>query len=324
MLGNASRAGMEMLDPDTRRLLRSMLSLKEMNRVAIGVMIHNEAGNLPGLLERLRTESIEGVYPDPIVVVSSGSTDESEAIVEQVAREDDRVHLISENERRGKAHAINQFLDQYTSEADICILISGDVLPESGALARLVEPLRRPDVGMTGGRVIPVNPRHTPVGQIVHALWALHHAVARRQPKLGEMVAFRSSIGRLDPRTPVDEASIEAKVIGTHQRLVYVPEARVYNRGPANIAELIQQRQRIWRGHRWLRKHTGYTVATYRLRDLMLPAIGHLIRHPLTLPGLIAATLIEIWSRLEARHSKAPLPTVWAILSSTKAPIQPS
>jgi len=290
-------------------------------------MVHNEAGNLPGLLDRLSSETVPGIALDPIVVVSSGSTDGSEAFVERAATGNPRIRLVCEPHRRGKARAINRFLSTLPDDVDCCVLISGDVLPETGAVAKLLSPLADPSVGMTGARVIPTNPRTGLAQRTVHTLWALHHAVASQTPKLGEMVAFRPSAGPIDPRTPVDEATLEARVVAAGQSLVYVAQARVYNRGPATLRELIAQRQRIWAGHRWLRQETGYAVATYRLRDLIGPALAHLWRRPGSIPILALAALIEAWSRMTGafpRRGRASLPTVWPVLPTTKAPIRPS
>jgi GT2 family glycosyltransferase len=312
---------------DTRRLYRPMLSLIDMKRAAIGVMVHDEAGNLPGLLDRLSAERVPGVALDPIVVVSSGSTDGSEAIVERAAIEDPRIRLVAEPRRRGKARAINRFLSTLPADVEGCVLISGDVLPETGAVEKLLAPLSDISVGMTGARVIPTNPRAGVAQRIVHTMWALHHAVASRTPKLGEMVAFRPDTGPIDPRTPVDEATLEASVVAAGLSLVYVSQAQVYNRGPATLRELVAQRRRIWAGHRWLRKQTGYAVATYRFRDLLGPALAHLYRQPRSAPALLLAALIETASRILGsvpRRGRDRLPTIWPVLPTTKAPIQHS
>jgi biofilm PGA synthesis N-glycosyltransferase PgaC len=298
-----------------------MLSLKEMTRAAIGVMVHNEAGNLPRLLARLRSEEVPGTRLDPIIVVSSGSTDDSDVLAAHVAAQDHRVQLIREPERTGKARAINRFLTGLPADVDRCVLISGDVLPETGAIGHLFHALGEEDVGMTGAQVIPVNPRHGLASRVVHTLWAMHHVVATRQPKLGEMVAFETNLGPIDPSTPVDEATIEAQCVAHGKRLAYVPDARVYNRGPSTLGELIAQRQRIWQGHRWLAQNTGYAVATYHLSSLIKPTLRHLMSRPRDAPFVILAAGIELWSRLRGSLSDQPLPTVWPRLPSTKAPI---
>ena len=292
-----------------------------MNRVAVGIMVHNEVHSLERLLTRVCAEAIPGWRLDPIVIVSSGSTDGSDEIVGAVAATDPRVRLITEPERTGKARAINRFLSVLPPHVDRCILLSGDVLPERGALAHLLAPLSRSGVGMTGGVVVPTNPKRGVVNRVVHVLWALHHEVASRRPKLGEMVAFRTGFGAIDGESPVDEASIEAAVERLGLDLVYVPGARVFNRGPSSLVELIAQRRRIWTGHSWLKRTAKYTVSTYCLRGLMRPVMALLRRHPSWAPYLILAGLIELWSRLLGTVDRVRgqrLPTIWRVLPSAK------
>jgi biofilm PGA synthesis N-glycosyltransferase PgaC len=292
-----------------------------MNRVAVGIMVHNEVHSLERLLTRVCAEAIPGWRLDPIVIVSSGSTDGSDEIVGAVAATDPRVRLITEPERTGKARAINRFLSALPPRVDRCILLSGDVLPERGALAHLLAPLSRSGVGMTGGVVVPTNPKRGVVNRVVHVLWALHHEVASRRPKLGEMVAFRTGFGAIDGESPVDEASIEAAVERLGLDLVYVPGARVFNRGPASLVELIAQRRRIWTGHLWLRRTTEYAVSTYYFRGLVRPVMALLWRHPSWAPYLVLAGLIELWSRLLGTMDRVRgqrLPTIWRVLPSAK------
>ena len=69
------------------------------------------------------------------------------------------------------------------------------------------------------------------------------------------------------------------------------------------LRELIAQRTRIWTGHQWLRQRTGYAVATYRIRDLIGPALTHLRVHPRSAPTLLLAALIELWSRSQGARA---------------------
>lgn len=284
-------------------------------------MVHNEVHNLPQLLAAVQAEEHPNLRIDRIIVVSSGSTDGSNDAVQRTAATDPRIQLLTEPARTGKARAINRFLHALDSDIDRVVLLSGDVLPERGAVAHLLAGLDDPGIGMTGGRVIPTNPRRGWVHRTVHMLWMLHHQVATRQPKLGEMVAFRPSLGPIHPDSPVDEASIEAAVHERGLRLAYLPVARVFNRGPATWRELIAQRRRIWTGHNWLRDTTGYRVATYRFRDLIGPVLAVLRRRPHYLPLLLMAGTVELWARAQGALRLGvsdQLPTVWPVLPSTK------
>ncbi len=292
-----------------------------MHRVAIGTMVFNEAANLPRLLPRLSALSAPDVRVTDILVVCSGCSDDSERLVLRAAQRDPRIRLVSEQHRRGKAAAINRFLALLPQDVDSCVLVSADVLPAPDALGALLRPLADPRVGMTGGCPYPTNPAKGLLHRVVRFQWAVHHRLAARSPKLGEMVAFRNVVDRIDAKTPVDEATLEARIVEQGLLLVYAPEARVSNRGPDNLAELLIQRQRIWNGHLRLRRGTGYEVATYRLRNVLPPVWEQVRSHPRDLPVALAAGVIEGIARTLGTADQALLgrtPTAWRALPSTK------
>ncbi len=288
-----------------------------MIRTEIGVMAHNEAANLPRLLDRLLSEPGD----HRVHVISSGSTDGTNEIVQNLVTIHPRLSLTVEPSRRGKARAINRFLSTLSEHTERCVIISADVLPRPGALAQLLAPLDDARVHMTGARPCPTNPTDTLVDRIVHLQWTLHDRIARVRPKLGEMVAFRPPVDPLDPETAVDEAAIEAQLTAEQGQLVYVPQAEVLNRGPRTWRDLLAQRERIWVGHLRLRKRTGYRVSTYRIQDLIGPAIRLLIEQPRRLPEMIAGAVVEMIARFRGsiKHRiLGQLPTVWPVLLSAK------
>lgn len=289
-----------------------------MMQTEIGVIAHNEAGNLAALLTRLMTEP--GGHR--VCIVSSGSTDATDDIAREWASQHDRIRAIIEPKRRGKARAINRFLQELRPETECVVLVSGDVLPEEGTLGKLLVPLQSAEACMTGARPCPDNPKRGLIGLIVHFQWDLLDHIARRRPKLGEMVAFRTPVRPIDPESVVDEAALEAQLTAAGGSLAYVPSARVRNRGPGTWSDLVAQRERICIGHRRLQARTGYRVTTQRLVDLVGPALGFLIRHPNQLPIAMAAAGIEVWARLRARRARE-LPSVWPMLQSTRIQGQP-
>jgi len=288
-----------------------------MAKTEIGVMAHNEAGNLLGLLERLLAEPGD----HQVCVVSSGSTDETNAIARSMEACSSRIRLIVEPARRGKARAINRFLAELHPDTERVVIVSGDVLPAPGALAQLLAPLDDPHIHMTGARPCPINPRTGWINRVVHFQWDLLDAIARRNPKLGEMVAFRPPIDPLDPDTVVDEAALEAQLTHSQGQLAYVPEAHVTNLGPQTLSDLIAQRERIWMGHLRLHQRTGYRVSTYRLQDLFLSAVVFLAARPRQLPVAIVAAAIEGVARIRGTYRlrvHGELPTIWPRLLSAK------
>ena len=70
---------------------------------SIGIMAYNEEANIGRLLEALVSQRTAKVTLSEIVVVASGCTDRTEAIVQDWARRDGRIRLISQPRREGKA-----------------------------------------------------------------------------------------------------------------------------------------------------------------------------------------------------------------------------
>ena len=83
-----------------------------MSKVAIGTMVHNEAGNLPLLLPRLAALRAEGHSVEQVIIVCSACTDSSVEIARKAEALDSRFEVIVEDFREGKAAAINQFLQR--------------------------------------------------------------------------------------------------------------------------------------------------------------------------------------------------------------------
>jgi glycosyltransferase involved in cell wall biosynthesis len=234
-----------------------------------------------------------------VLVIASGCTDKTEEIVRSVAAKDRRLRLVVESERSGKASALNILL-RHSSEPFVVIL-GGDVVFTPGSLARLVEPLADPSVGMTGARPAPTNPRNGIVGHAVNILWDVHHELSLRKPKLGEAVAFRRVLNSIDESTLVDEASMEQVIVGQGLQLRYVPDAIIRNHGPETMREFFAQRTRIYRGHVGVATATGYRVSSMGLAS-PLAAGWRLWRRGGTPARYIVSTMaLEAIARLGAR-----------------------
>lgn len=283
-------------------------------------MAHNEARNLGRLLERLRAIDIDAAGDVRIVVVASGCTDDTVAIAEDVARQDPRVEVIVDPERRGKAVAINQFIAA-AAGADVLVMESGDTIPEPDAIPLMVARFADPSVGMVGAHPLPEDDEDTFIGFANQLLWRLHHAVASVSPKQGELVAWRNAVDALPEDAVVDEAHLEDLITRRGYRLAYEPDAIVHNRGAATLDAFLTQRRRNHAGHRALAAREGYRPAT---RDHLLVArlaLRELLRRPLRAHWFVAAALLETWAAVLGwwDHTVAGRShAVWTVVEGTK------
>jgi cellulose synthase/poly-beta-1,6-N-acetylglucosamine synthase-like glycosyltransferase len=232
---------------------------------------------------------------------------------------DPRIHLLVEPERKGKASAINLFLQHQTER--VLVVCSADLLPQPDTVEKLVAPFADPEVGMTSCRPVPVNDPDTFMGFAAHLLWGLHHEInVSGGFKSGEMIAFIKIFERIPYRTSVDEASIEPVVRGQGYKVSYVPDAVVLNKGPETVDDFLRQRRRIYSGHLDVKELLGYSVSTMSAGRVFKTLLRNLDWRPKQflwtwlVVGLEAYGRYLGWRDYKNRRDH----TVWEIAKSTK------
>lgn len=288
-------------------------------RCSIGIMAHNEEANIGQLLQRLLEQELTTVALSEIIVVASGCTDRTEEIVRGWAARDGRIKLLIQVTREGKASGVNLFLREASEE--VVVLSSADLLPDRHTVQRMVEPLADPEVGMTSGRPVPVNDPDTFMGFAAHLLWNLHHEIAQRHFKAGEMTAFRLIFQRIPYDSAVDEASVEPVVKGQGYKTAYVPDAIVYNKGPETVADFLQQRRRIYAGHLAVRRNLGYVVSTmsgWRILGALVRCLDWRPRRLLWTVGVVALEIYGRWLGWRDFRTRRQQHVVWEIAKTTK------
>lgn len=227
---------------------------------SVGIMAYNEEANIAEAIASVLNQQVACGKVAELIVVASGCSDSTEEIVTALAADDPRIQLIVQEERAGKASAINLFIG--AARSPILLMVGADTVVADGSVGELLRHFKDPIVGMVGGHPVPVNDDETFVGHSVHLVWRLHDRIARRTPKLGEIVAYRNVIAGIPSDTAVDEISIEAAISELGYQLVYETRALVYNKGPTTVADFLRQRRRIAAGHHEIAKQDGYVAST--------------------------------------------------------------
>ncbi len=289
--------------------------------ISIGVCVYNEEKNIKTLLNSLLAQKTKEQIKE-IIVVSSACSDRTDEIIENdFSKSDPKIILLKQEKREGKASAINIFLEK--AKGDIIVLESGDTIPAVDTIDKLTEAFSDPKIGMAGGRPMPINDPDTFMGSTVHLLWELHHKLAMRHPKLGELVAFRRDlIKRIPTDTAVDEAFIEALIEEKGYKLTYVPDAIVYNKGPENISDFLKQRRRIFAGHLHLKQTKGYAPSSMRKIEIMKLIIKDARLNPKKILWTWGAMILEFYGRALGSYDfyiKKDNPYIWKVAVTTKA-----
>ncbi len=295
-------------------------SLALMNRpLAIGIMAYNEAANIGSLLDSILAQTaIDRI--NRIVVIASGCTDDTCAIVQRYASEHPIVELIAEEERGGKVRAINTFFSH--APEPILMVSSADLLYEPQTVAALTAPFEDDRVGIVGSHPVPLNSSDDFLGFTVNLMWRLHHEISLRQPKMGELIAFRNVFRGLNPETPADEVQIEHGVRSVGFEVRYAPDAIVRNRGPETLADFVAQRTRWIAYNMQIQRKHHLPVSTLRTAPLLSAALSSGRANRRRLHWLAGAALLEGYCRLLAtvgyRSLNAAAADGWKPVASTK------
>lgn len=288
---------------------------------SIGIMAYNEEANIGRNIRAVLEQHSPSIRIEEIIVVASGCTDRTVPIVTEIALQEPQVRLCIQEKREGKASAINLFLRQATCK--IVVLISADVIPEASALEYLCTPLKDPKIGMVGGRPAPINDPTTFMGHTVHLLWHLHDRLARVNPKLGEIIAFRNIISGIPTDSAVDEISIQALISQLGYQLLYQPACIVYNKGPLTIQDFLKQRRRIYAGHLRVREQQQYVASTMKVGPIihqLLVCRDFALRTPQHVIWTLGAILLEAFARLQGYYDylRKREHHIWQMVDSTK------
>lgn len=288
---------------------------------SVGVMAYNEERNIARLLNALCQQELQKVVISEIVVVASGCTDDTVKIVENLSRQNSKIKLSIQPKREGKARAINLFIKN--AKTDILVLESADTLPDEESIENLIKPFMDAKVGMTAAHILPLNRPDTFMGFYINLFWQLHHEIAIKFFKAGEMVAFRKVIDEIPFDTATDETSIAALIIKNGYELVYCPDSIVRNRGPENLKDFLKVRRRHLVGYYHLKKiwpdaYIPATMNNFLVLQLVLKDMKWNLK---SVTWTFGAIFLEAFARLLALydwHITRYNPYIWQVAESTK------
>lgn len=292
-------------------------------RCSVGITAYNEEENIGPLLEAMVDQHLHDVEITEIIVVASGCTDNTVPIIQSYQARDPRIKLIIQPERRGKTSAINLFLRE--AKEDLLVLESGDTFPHENAVENLVRVFKDPTVGMSGAHKIPVNTPDHLVGLFTHLRLRMEHELCLDIPRLGEMIAFRRVLDQIPLDVAMDEAFVEAIVIKHGLRVIYSPDAVVYNSGPTTVSDFVRQRRRNHAGHLYLRHKYGHQVSSLQNTRVMRVAWREFWGAVRLVLSLALLAFLEGWSRLLGWYDfviKRDRHVVWDMALTQKQNVQ--
>lgn len=200
--------------------------------VSIVMVVRNEAE----VLDRKLRNLLSLTYPAElyeIVVVSDGSSDDTESVLRPQAST--RIRAILLPEARGKAAGLNEGIK--AAHHDIVVLTDARQEIEAGALHLLMENFADPAVGCASGELLLGDPQSGESGRGVGLYWRMEKAIRQMEADSGCVVgatgAFyavrRSLLVSLPPETILDDVFLPMNVVRQGSRVVFDDRAHAWD-----------------------------------------------------------------------------------------------
>ncbi len=219
-------------------------------KVTLMISAYNEEKVIEAKIEN----SLALAYPREklnIVVVSDGSTDQTEAIVASYSARG--VALWSFQPRHGKISAINRAMERI--EDEIVILSDANVIYESGVIGELVKHFKNSAVGAVSGSVSVID-APCRIGWLEWVYQRYENTIKKLETQIGSitgvdgaMYAIRKSAYRkIQENVILDDLVISMAIARQGKRILFEPKAKGFEHAAMTVEEGFKTRVRVTAG----------------------------------------------------------------------------
>lgn len=271
-------------------------NLEFLPRVTIIVAAFNEARHIEATIRNKCAQD----YPRDllqILVVSDGSTDGTDEIVEHLAAGDARIRLLRQIPRQGKTAALNWAVGQAAGE--ILVVSDANSMYRQDALRMLMRNFADPEVGYVSGQMLYANADGSLVGDGCTAYMRYENALRAVETRLGSIVgvdgaidSVRRSLYRAMRPDQLPDFVLPLDIREQGYRVVYEAEAIVTEEALNDEAAEYRMRVRVALRALWALwdKRRLFNPLRYTLFSWQL-ASHKLLRYLSGVPLLLAALL---------------------------------
>lgn len=268
--------------------------------ISVVMVVRNEERVLPEKIRNL----LEMEYPAEklqVVVVSDGSTDGTEAILREQAR-NPQVQVVLNQLPRGKARGLNDGMS--IAQGDVIVLTDARQPIERGAFRLLMESFADPQVGAVSGELMLGDPDTGETGRGMGLYWRLEKRVRELEAATGSVVGATGAIysvrRELVPEVPeetiLDDVFIPMHVARQGYRVLFDGRARAWDHPDLGSEREFRRKVRTLTGNYqllqlapWLLRKENplrFELISHKLIRLVVPfALVALLVSSFFLPG---------------------------------------
>jgi len=261
-----------------KRSKASALHAERLPTVSIIVPVKDEEKVVGRLLEAL----LRLDYPPEkreIVIVEDGSVDKTVEICREYVRQyPSQIKLVRKSRSYGKPSALNYGLKYIQGE--IVAVFDADSVPKPDALLKAVEHFEDPSVAAVQGRPCSINADVNMLTKFISYEDAVRYETYMRGkdvlnlfvPLTGSCYFIRRrvllDVNGWDDASLSEDTEIALKLTKEGYRIRYAPEIQYWQENPVNLAQLIKQRIRWFRGEMEIAIKYGKLVTKPNRRNI--------------------------------------------------------
>lgn len=217
--------------------------------VTVVIAAHNEARHIAATVQN----KLQQNYPPAklnVFVVSDGSDDGTDDIVQNICDSNERVKLIRQDLRQGKTAALNLALGCIDTE--IIVFSDANSIYDSNAVKSLVRNFADPNVGYVTGKMIYVASDGSTIGDGCSAYMRYENRIRSLESKIGSIVGVDGGIDAVrsglyvpmrDDQLP--DFVLPLAIVKQGFRVVYEPEAVLFEEPLTSQSDEFRMRVRV-------------------------------------------------------------------------------
>lgn len=224
--------------------------------ITIGIGAYREDKTISKTIEGIMKQKLS----EPFEIIVACPDEETASVIHNLMKSNTHIKLIKEEKREGQPAAYNKIIKE--AKGSIILFTDADAVFEKDAIQKIADAYKDKKVGAAGGRPVPLNDRSTKFGFWAHYLFDMGHMIRTKQTEKGEFYYISGPIcsirkGIID-EMPTNALATDA-VLGLmiHEKgwkVVYVPDAIVYQKFPTTIDDYFKQKRRTMAGFYQMKK----------------------------------------------------------------------